>query len=147
MSGIYSAGIASVAAASGAPYATLHTGANIRARIREIGVFVNAATASNVQIIRPANTPVATTSTLGQAEDSADPASTVNLDTAWSTAPTIGANVPLRKIGIPATIGNGVIWSWNPGEELIIPVSSWLVFWNFGAGNGSVLNLYVRWVE
>lgn len=147
MAGLYSAGFASVAAATGAPYATFHTGANIRARIREIGVFVNAATASSVQLIRPANTPVATTSVLGQAEDPADPTSTVNIDTAWSTVPTISTNVPLRKITIPATIGNGVIWSWNPGEELLIPVSSWLVFWNFGGSTGSVLNGYVRWVE
>jgi len=65
MPGTFSAGIQSVAAATGATYATLHTGANIRARIREIGMFVNAATASSVGLIRPSNTPVASTSVLG----------------------------------------------------------------------------------
>ena len=47
----------------------------------------------------------------------------------------------------PATIGNGVVWTWNPGEELIVPVSSYLAFWNFGAATGSVLNMYVKWIE
>lgn len=144
--GLYSLGIQSVAAATGATYATLHTGANIRCRIREIGMFVNAATASSVGIIRPSNTPVATTSVLGLAEDPGDPAATINLDTAWSTAPTIGTSY-LRRITIPATIGNGVIWTFNPGEELVINVSSWLIFWNFGGSTGSVLNMYVKWLE
>jgi|SRR5579872_3934210 len=146
MAGSYSLGIQSVAAASGAAFFTMHTGANIRARIQEIGLFVNAATASSVGLIRPSNSPVATTSVLGLAEDPADPASTLNLDTAWSTAPTIGTSF-LRRITIPATIGNGVIWSWPPGQELVIPVSSFLVFWNFGALAGSVLNAYVKWFE
>ena len=144
--GLYSAGIQSVAAAAGATYATLHTGANLKARIREIGMFVNAATASSIGIIRPSNSPAASTSILGVAEDSSDPASTVNLDTAWGTAPTVGTNY-LRRITIPATIGNGVIWTFNPGEELVVPVSSFLVFWNFGGVAGSVLNMYVKWSE
>jgi hypothetical protein len=146
MSGGYSLGFSSVAAAAGAAYCTLHTGANLRSRIQEIGLFVNAATASSVGLIRPSNTPVATTSVLGLAEEPADPASTINIDTAWSTAPTIGTSF-LRKIGIPATIGNGIIWSWPVGGELIVPVSAWLVLWNFGAGAGSVLNGYVKWIE
>jgi hypothetical protein len=146
VAGGYSNGFVSVAAAAGAAYATLHTGASIRCRIQEIGLFVNAATASSVGLIRPSNTPVATTSVLGLAEDPADPVSTINVDTAWSTAPTIGTQF-LRRITIPATIGNGIVWSWPPGAELIVTTSSWLVFWNFGAGAGSVLNGYVKWIE
>lgn len=79
MAGGYSNGFQSVAAATGAAYCTLHTGSGIRCRIQEIGIFVNAATASSVGLIRPSNTPVATTSQLGAAEDPADPASTVNI--------------------------------------------------------------------
>jgi hypothetical protein len=143
----YEAGFVTPAAAAGAAYATIHTAASQRARIREIGLFCNAATASSIQLIRPANTPVATTSVLGQALDPGDPASVTNCDTAWSTAPTISANVPLRKITLPATIGAGVIWSWLPDQPLVINVSSWLVLWNFGAGAGSVLNGYIAWDE
>lgn len=142
----YSVGQATVAAASGAAYATIHTGSSYKARIAEIGVACNAATASSIGLIRAANTPIATTSVLGQAEDPSDPASTVNFDTAWSTAPTIGSNY-LRRFGLPATIGAGLIWTWAPDKPLVLPVSSWLVLWNFGASAGSILQAYVKWLE
>ncbi len=143
---IYSLGFASVAAAAGAPYATLHTGANYRAQILELAVFCNAATASSIGLIRPSNSPVATTSVLGLAENTADPASTVNIDTAWSTVPTIGTSF-LRKITLPATIGAGMLFQFPADKPLIVPVSSFLVLWNFGVGAGSVLNGYVKWME
>lgn len=143
---IYTLGFSSVAAASGTAYATIHTGASYRARLLEIGLACNAATASSVGLIRPSNTPVATTSQLGQAEDPADGAATVNVDTAWSTAPTIGT-LFLRKFTLPATIGAGVIWSFPADKPLVIPVSGWLVLWNFGASAGSVLNGYAKWQE
>lgn len=146
MAATYSLGIASIAAAAGATYFTLHTGALIRARIREVGLFVNAATASSIGIIRPANTPIGTTSVLGLPNDPADPASTVNLDTAWAVTPPTVGTAYLRKAVIPATIGNGIIWTFQP-DALVVNVSSYLVFWNFGAGAGSVLNGYVTWEE
>ena len=142
----YSVGQATVAAATGAAYATIHTGSSYKARIVEIGLACNAATASSVGLIRASNTPVASTSVLGQAEDPSDPASTVNFDTAWSTAPTIGSNY-LRRFGLPATIGAGIIWTWSPDKPLVLPVSSWLVLWNFGASTASVLQAYVKWLE
>lgn len=145
MANLYECGIATVAAAAGAPAMTIHTGSAQRAIIYEMGWWVSAATASSIQVIRPNNTPVATTSTLGQAQDTNAPASTVNLDTAWSTAPTIGANVPLRKLVLAATIGTGVIWTWPFG--LILPASSWLVLWNYGGATMSALNGYIVWQE
>jgi hypothetical protein len=141
----YSAAVTTPAAAAGAAFATIHSVATDRPRILEIGAFCNAATASSLQLIRPNNTPVASTSVLGQAEDPADPAATANVDTAWSTAPTIGSNIPLRRALLPATAGAGVIWVFQNG--LFIPVSSWLVLWNYGAGAGSALSLYVVWDE
>lgn len=142
----YSVGFATVAAASGAAYGTLHTSASYRALITEIGLACNAATASPVGLGVPANTPVATTSLLGQAENRGDPASTVNFDTAWSTAPTVPANF-LRKFGLPATIGAGLIWTWPPDRPLVLAVSQWIVLWNFGGSAGSVLNGYMKWLE
>lgn len=142
----YTQGFATVAAGAAAAYATFHTASTHRMRLRELGLFVNAATASSVGLIRPSNSPVATTSVLGLAQDPADPAATINVDTAWSTAPTVGT-VYLRKALIPATIGNGIIWTWPPDAPLIVAVSSYLVLWNFGAGAGSVLNGYATWEE
>lgn len=140
----YSCGIVTPAAAAAAAYATFHSIATDKPRIVEIGIFLNAATASSIQLIRASNTPVATTSVLGQAEEVADPAGTCNLDTAWSTAPTVGS-IPLRKTLLPATAGSGLIWTFPQG--LTIPISGWIVLWNYGAAAGSALQVYFVWDE
>jgi hypothetical protein len=145
---MYRAGFQSVAAAANAAYFTIHTGANKEAAIRQIEMYNNAATASPAQLIRPSNTPVATTSQLGVAEDGASgvPASTVNADTGWSTAPTVGTN-PMNKGALPATLGAGLIWTFDRYNGVIIPVSSYIVVWNYGASAGGVLNCTVVWEE
>ena len=45
------------------------------------------------------------------------------------------------------SIGNGFAWVWTPDAPLVLPVSSWLVVWNYGAGAGSALSLTVVWDE
>lgn len=144
----YETGVRTPAAAAGAAFATLHTGASLRARIRELHIFSTAATAASIGLIRPSNAPVASTSVLGLAQDPAEPASTVNVDTAWSTAPTIGSNF-LRRIDFPASIGSGVIWTWPDGQSngLLVAVSSYLVLWNFGASAGPILDVVLVWEE
>lgn len=144
--GMYSISNTSVAAAAGAAYCTLHTVGTERAFLREIGISLNAATATSIGLIRPSNTPVATTSVLGQAHDAAEGASTVNMDTAWSTAPTIGT-LYLRRVVFPATAGVGLIWAFPPGQEIVIPLSGWLVLWNFGGAGGSACSVYWTWEE
>lgn len=141
----FSTAVVTPAAASGAPYLTIHTGATYRAIIYEMGILTQATTASFIGLIRPSNTPVATTSQLGQNEDgSSTITSTVNVDTAWSTAPTIGTNF-LREAIMPANADAYTIWTWPFG--LIIPTSSWLVLWNNGASAASALDVHVVWDE
>lgn len=142
----YSVGVVTPAASAGAAYATIHTAATDRCKILEIGAFCNAATSSSIGIVRASNTPVATTSTLGQAEDPAEAAATVNVDTAWTTAPTVGANF-LRRFVSQAAIGSGVIWTWPSDKPLVLNVSTWLVVWNYGGLAGSALSLYVKFDE
>ncbi len=142
----YEVAVRTPAALTVAPFATLHTVATDRAMIREIGIFSSTATAASVGLIRASNTPVATTSALGQAADPGNPAGTVDLDTAWSTAPTVGT-IFLRRISLPANTGAGVIWTWQPGADLVLAISSWLVFWNFGGATGPALDVYVAWDE
>lgn len=142
----YSVSVVTPAAANGAAYATIHTASTARARIQEIHAYTTAATASRVAIGRKNNTPVATTSVLGQAEDPADAAAVTNVDTAWSTAPTTPAQF-LRRASLVASIGAGFVWTWPIGKELIIPVSEWLIVWNDGAAAGSALALTVVWEE
>lgn len=141
----YRIGKASVAAATGASYATVRGTTTVGAEILGYGWFCNAATASSVEAARPANTPVATTSSvLNAINPDSDPASVVNFDTAWSTAPTT-PTVIFDLITLPATIGAGYVWGPVPigmGIRLAKGAGStqWVVFWNFGAGTGSVLN-------
>jgi hypothetical protein len=87
----------------------------------------------------------ATTSQLGQAYDASSPAALENLETAWSSAPTLPAQF-LFGVFLSASIGTGMIWAFPQGEELVIPASSGLVFWNNGGSSGGVLRITVKYV-
>jgi len=144
----YEIGKATVAATTGSAYATCHGLTTLLPEIVEVGFFCNAATASSVEIARPANTPAASTSTLFTALDpDAQPASQVNFDTAWGTAPTTPTAI-FRLVTLPAVIGAGYVAVWQLGTGIKLAKTAgsgqWMVLWNFGAGTGSVLNAYVR---
>ncbi len=147
----YELGIASVAAATGAAYQTIHGTTTDVPRIRECGFFCNAATASPFSLGRPGNTPAASTSVLGKAIDpDTDAAATTNVDSAWSTAPTT-PTIIYRLASLPATIAAGIVFVWNPGEEIVLSKTAgsnqWLVVWNYSGSTGSVLNTYWKWLE
>lgn len=121
----------------------LRSAATERLRIREIGIFMGAATASIFGLGRPAAIGVTpTTPVTVQAQDPGDPAGTAQTALAWATKPTAPASsIYLRRIGLPAAIGAGVIWSWPPGGELIVPISYSIAIYNL-ATNG-VADIYV----
>jgi hypothetical protein len=126
----YALSVLTTGTASGAAAWEIRTSANVRARIMEIGVFLNAATASLIGLGRPAAIGVTPTSPVDfLPEDSADPtvASQVQSALAWTTGPTAPTQF-LRRVGLAAAIGSGVIWTWQNG--LVIPVSSSVVLWN-----------------
>ena len=58
----------------------------------------------------------------------------------------VGELGSVRKAALPAAIGNGIIWTFSD-RGLVIPVSSSLLIWNWGAGANSVLNGYIEWEE
>lgn len=147
----YEIGHVSVAAAAGAAASTIMGSTTRESRIRELGTFNNAATAGNILIGRPANTPVQTGPTVGNPTDPDDAAATATaVASTWSTAPTTPTTV-YRRIGLPASIAAGIVWTWNPGEEISLSktagVNMWLVWWNYGAGAISVQNQYAKWVD
>lgn len=85
--------------------------------IREMGLTLNTAVACEFTVGTPGNTPSSPISPFTvQAINHADPAghTTVGFQ-AWTTTPTVPAN-PVRRAQLPATIGAGIIWVWNPGE-------------------------------
>lgn len=147
---LYELGVTTVAPVTVANYMSMIATTAVRPRIREIGMFCNAATASSIGIGHPGNTAVPTGTVVGQPIDVNDQTALAGCATTWSTAPTVPTQF-FRKIVLPATIGAGVVWVWNPGEELtlekVTTANGQLTWWNFGAGTASVLQAYVKWVE
>lgn len=143
---VYEGSVISVAAATAAAYATIRGSTTQRVRIVEIGLSLNAATSSSVGLGRPGNTPAASTSALCQKRDPGDAASICNVDTAWSTAPTVPSAF-MRRIVLPATAGAGWVWTFTDENPLILDAAAganqWVVLWNFGASTGSALSVYV----
>ena len=142
----YAAGFTTTATATAAAIADLRTAAGERVYVREIGLFLNAATASAIGLYRPSTLGTASTSVTAVPVDPADAAATASVGTAWSVAPAVSTNVPLRKAQLPAAVGNGIIWQFSD-RGLVVPVSSSLLLWNFGGTTNSVINGYIEWEE
>lgn len=132
--------------------AEIRTAATDKVYIRELGVSVGVAgAAATIGIIRPAAIGVTPTAPkTGQAEDPASPAGTAQSAVAWTTAPTLPATpVYMRRVGLPASVGAGWVWTWNPGEELVIPVSSSVLIdlIALSAAAATAIDFYAKWVE
>lgn len=125
-----SLGVLTTGTASGAAAWEIRCGASARVRIMELGIFLNAATASIIGLGRPAAIGVTPTSPIDfPMEDPADIAVSGECQSAlaWGTSPT-SPTIFYRRIAFPATVGVGVIWTWPKG--LVIPASGSLVLWN-----------------
>jgi len=144
---LYTVSFTSVAASSAAAYATFHTGGTRRAYLREVRIFNTAATASSVGLIRPNNTPVASTSVTPVAYDVNEAAATALADTAWSTAPTIGSNVFLRKSNLANVQGAYDVWTFPQAQGLPLATSSFYVLWNYGGSTGAALDITIVYEE
>ncbi len=107
-------------AAAAADVAT-PTNLGVQFRLMEYGLFLGAATASTFSLRRTTALGTRTTPTALVAEDYGDPALTgitlVDQAVAFSAEPTEAA-VKLASIGLPATIGVGVIWTFPRGIKV-----------------------------
>jgi hypothetical protein len=142
----YEIALSKTTGAVAGPIVTLLTAAGSRAVIREIGIFSTTAVAGEIGLGRPAAAGVgAATGTLGQALDSADVAALTTLATSFATTqPTAPTNF-FRRLQLPATVGAGIIWAWEP-QEFIVPVSANLVLWQISAA-AVTYDCYVKWAE
>jgi hypothetical protein len=112
-------------------------------RVFEIAAYMSGGTAAatDVGLGRPAAISVTPTTQTPQAEDTSAGAAACTGQVAAGTKPTVPANY-LRRFGIPATIGAGVIWTFPAG--LIIPSGpAELVLWNIGASTSTFSGYYV----
>lgn len=140
---VYELGVRTPAAAAGAAYADLRTGANERLLLLEVGFFTTAATSTSVGIVRPLTIGTASTTQAPVNTDSAGPASNSLVGTVWSAAPTIaGTPAYSRRLTTSANIGAGFVLQWSRANATIIPVSSSLLFWNFGGAAGAACDAY-----
>jgi hypothetical protein len=109
-----------IVAATATPIIALRCPATERMALRELGVFLQAATATRLSLVRA--TVVSATPTgnfAGQAKNPLSPASASTLVTGWTTIPT-AAGTPFRRISLPAAIGAGFIWTWPADDPLYV---------------------------
>jgi hypothetical protein len=126
----YGNSITKTTGAAAAPIATLSTGSARDVRVWEVGISVSTAVSGEVGLMRPANSPATPSGgQVGAADDPVSGAGVAVTANAWATAPTVSTG--LRRMVLPATIGAGVIWTFEDG--LVIPVSSYLVLWQYSA--------------
>jgi hypothetical protein len=128
---------------SGATVADTVTGSGIRPRIMEIGIFLGAATASTFSIRRNTANGTRTSPVAFEAEDPGDPALTgitlLDMAIAFSVDPTKATN-NLRRIGLPATIGVGAVYTFPRG--LVVAASGGLSITN-EATNSAVTPVHI----
>ena len=113
-----------------------------RARLLELGLFLGAATACTIGLGRPASAGTTPTTPVNfLVEDPNDVLNSGALTSAlaWSAQPGAPTNF-LRRIGLPATIGVGVIWTFPKGLVLPVSGSPALVLWNITAT--PIMNAY-----
>ena len=147
----YELGINTTVTTTGAAAAELRAASGTPVRLRELGLTLAAATASTYGVGRPAAVGVTPTSPITVlASNPSDPTGTATTAVAWGTGPTAPSQ-QLRRITLPATIGAGVIFTWELNRFLIGPgnasaaVAS-IVVWNL-ATNANNLNIYFALVD
>ncbi|MGZ4849802.1 MAG: hypothetical protein ACXV2C_00250 [Candidatus Bathyarchaeia archaeon] len=105
---------------------------NVGYRLLEVGITINAATASVFGLGKPAAAGVTpTTPVTVIAEDAGNStAGNTNTALAWATGPTLPAAF-LRRVSLPATIGAGIIWTFPRGVSVLKATTE--VLWNLSA--------------
>lgn len=127
----YEIGYTKTTGAAAGLLAQIRTGAARDIRVWEIALFASSAASGTVGLIRPSAVGATFTSTgTGQAEDNIAGAGVAVVDTAATTAPTIGTTY-MRRITLPATIGAGFIWTFPQG--IVVPTSTSLALWQISA--------------
>lgn len=104
----------------------VRTNASLRARLLEVGLTQNAATAGVYGLGRPAAIGITPTTPVTLLGDDSNDTATVTTALAWGTGPTVPTAF-FRRVTCPATVGAGVLWIFPRG--IIIPVSSSVVVW------------------
>jgi hypothetical protein len=147
MTQLYEAALQKVSGAAAGTVVTLLSGAAARPDVREIGIFVSSAPATGptLGLGRPAAVGVTTSgAVLGQATDVNDPAATCSLVPTWTTAPT-SPTIFMRRISLPASIGAGIIWTFDRQDLNIGPSGNLVIYQTTAVA--TTYDIYVKWEE
>lgn len=136
---IYSLCLQTTVTTTGAASWDVKASASNSPKIMELGINLAAGTASTYGFGRAGNSTTQTGAVLLQAENPADPAGQSGCAVAWGSTPTTPAQF-FRRIGLPATIATGVIWTFPRG--LTLAASAQFLIWN-GAVNSAATNIWV----
>lgn len=147
----YEIGVLTTTATSGSTAVEFVAGSGRPMHILEMGIFLNAGTATTLVLGRPGNTPAGGTVQTGTLPTTLGTSLGASVGgiilSGQSTAPTVpAAGNSFRMITLGATIGNGIVWNWEEGEMMVSPTrSSGLILWNLALN--SALRFYVKWTE
>jgi hypothetical protein len=132
---IYSLSLNTTVTTTGAAAGDIMASSANAPRIMEVGINLITATASTYGLGRSGNTETQTSPVTVQQENPNDPAGNSKCAVAWSVAPTVPSNF-FRRIGLPATAGAGVIWTFPRG--LILAPSAGILIWNLATNSASM---------
>jgi hypothetical protein len=137
---IYSLAVRTTGASVTTPALEVIGAAAIGYRLLELGMSINAATASVYGYGRPAAIGVTPTTPVAVLAEDGGNTTAGNSTTAlaWGTAPTAPTNF-LRRVSLPATVGAGIIWTFPRGIVVLKALTS--VLWNITAN--SVADVWV----
>ena len=151
MAGTFEVAVQTSGAAAASPICVLQNTAATggpRLRLKEFGLTTNAATLSQVGLVRSTSLGlVSGTPAAGQPTDDRDPTVPVgSIATGWTTPPSVGSGF-LREFVAAAVQGSGVVWTWPADRPLVVSPGGGLVLFNFGSGFASALSAYAVWEE
>lgn len=134
-----------------APLVAVRCPATEQANLRELGVTLQAATATRLGLFRATTVSVTPTGNFAGQNKCAPgtPASGTTLVTGWTTAPVLAA-VPMRRITIPAAIGAGFIWTFPADDPLEIGTGASIaeiVLANLVAAAPALFDWYAIWED
>lgn len=133
---IYSGDFNTTVTTTGAAAMDFRGGSTNRPNIMEMAIVLAAATASSYGIIRTANSPTQTSTSVLTAEDPGNSAAGQTTQAVtWSVAPT-APTVYYRRAVLPNTAGAGVVYTFPRGLG-IAPAGATIAVWNYASNSAS----------
>ena len=125
-------------ASSGTAALEIIAGSNNAFSLKEIGLTLNAGTATTLGMGAPAANGTTPTSVVVLSEDQGNTTTGATSGAlTWATGPTLPTAF-VRRVSLPATVGAGIVWTFPRGFNVLKSTTE--IIWNFVTG--SVLDVW-----